>query len=255
MNGDTSISCNLSNCDCDKPKAPHPLTREQVLQKLVDKFLAWPLPDSVCSDLCATKQGYPHRSGTTLLAAHEAKQMFEHVLTELFDALSQQAQEVAKYAEESQGYLVKIEHLADQLAAMTAERDAYKAVLQGAEYEQVDRIGALPVEVARQLGEAAAQRTKEIIVDLATLQATLAARERRVALLEEYQKRCEGIEDNLAKSIAENEQLAVDLDTARRDAARLRGILQAILNADERGQGLPFQEAMRVAYQEVKKTT
>lgn len=29
MNGDTSISCNLSNCDCDKPKAPHALTREQ----------------------------------------------------------------------------------------------------------------------------------------------------------------------------------------------------------------------------------
>lgn len=74
--------------------APVALTREQVIQKLVDKFLAWPLPDSVCSDLCATKQGYPHRSGTTLLAAHEAKSMFEYVLAELFDALAQQAQEV-----------------------------------------------------------------------------------------------------------------------------------------------------------------
>lgn len=51
------------------------------INKLVDRFLAWPLPDSVCSDLCATKQGYPHRSGTTLLSAAEAKQMLEYVLT------------------------------------------------------------------------------------------------------------------------------------------------------------------------------
>ncbi len=50
--------------------------------RCVDKFLSWPLPDSVCSDLCATKQGYPHRSGTSLLSAIEAKQMFEHVLSE-----------------------------------------------------------------------------------------------------------------------------------------------------------------------------
>lgn len=47
---------------------------------LVDRFLAWPLPASVCSDLCATKQGYPHRSGTNLLSAVEAKAMIEHVL-------------------------------------------------------------------------------------------------------------------------------------------------------------------------------
>ena len=53
------------------------------INKLVEKFLAWPLPDSVCSDLCATKQGYPHRSGTTLLSAVEAKQMLEYLLVDL----------------------------------------------------------------------------------------------------------------------------------------------------------------------------
>lgn len=52
------------------------------INKVVDKFLVWPLPDSVCADLCATKQGYPHRFGTSLLSASEAKQMFEHVLAE-----------------------------------------------------------------------------------------------------------------------------------------------------------------------------
>ncbi len=55
---------------------------------LVDRFLAWPLPASVCSDLCATKQGYPHRSGTNLLSAVEAKAMIEHVL-----GIAQQAQD------------------------------------------------------------------------------------------------------------------------------------------------------------------
>ena len=55
---------------------------------LVDRFLAWPLPASVCSDLCATKQGYPHRSGTNLLSAVEAKAMLEYVL-----GIAQQAQE------------------------------------------------------------------------------------------------------------------------------------------------------------------
>jgi hypothetical protein len=50
---------------------------------LVDRFLAWPLPDSVCSDLCATKSGYPHRSGTNLLTAVEAKQMIEYLLAPL----------------------------------------------------------------------------------------------------------------------------------------------------------------------------
>ena len=55
------------------------------LDKLVDRFLAWPLPDSVCSDLCATKQGYPHRSGTTLLSATEARQMLEYVLADHFE--------------------------------------------------------------------------------------------------------------------------------------------------------------------------
>lgn len=47
---------------------------------LADKFLAWPLPDSVCADFCATQQNAPHRVGTNLLTAIEAKQMIEHLL-------------------------------------------------------------------------------------------------------------------------------------------------------------------------------
>lgn len=46
---------------------------------LAEAFLRWPLPDSVCADLCATKQG-PGRVGTNLLSYVEAKQMFEQLL-------------------------------------------------------------------------------------------------------------------------------------------------------------------------------
>lgn len=53
---------------------------EKLLDELVDRFLAWPLPDSVCADKCACIQNYPHRSGTTLLSATEARQMIEHLM-------------------------------------------------------------------------------------------------------------------------------------------------------------------------------
>jgi hypothetical protein len=49
------------------------------IRLLVDRFLAWPLPKSVRSDPCVTVD-YPHqRSGTNLLTADEARQMFEYL--------------------------------------------------------------------------------------------------------------------------------------------------------------------------------
>ena len=74
------------------------MTNEQ-MDKLVDRFLAWPMPDSVSSDLCATErdygkaQGYPKRCGTNLLTAIEARQMLEHVLCDM--ALRSEVQPVA----------------------------------------------------------------------------------------------------------------------------------------------------------------
>jgi len=58
-----------------------------VTSAMVDRFLSWPMPDSVCSDGCVTQrnygkaQGWPKRSGTNLLTADEARQMLEYVLT------------------------------------------------------------------------------------------------------------------------------------------------------------------------------
>ena len=70
------------------------------LDGLVNRFLAWKLPDSVCSDQCATQRGYPHRTGTTLLTADEARQMLEHVLqgtTPPSATLTPDAKDAAQY--------------------------------------------------------------------------------------------------------------------------------------------------------------
>ena len=49
------------------------------MQEMVNRFLTWSLPDDVCADNCATKAGYPHRTGTVLLTAAQAEAMLRHV--------------------------------------------------------------------------------------------------------------------------------------------------------------------------------
>lgn len=55
------------------------------IDSLVDRFLKWKLPASVCSDVCVTDKDYAAtfpglRSGTNLLTDDEARQMIEHLL-------------------------------------------------------------------------------------------------------------------------------------------------------------------------------
>lgn len=91
--------CGYPNCECGAPSAHaakvridqggEPITMKQAadaikhaaLDKMVDRFLAWPLPDSVRSDTCVTMVGGDlYRSGTNLLTADEAWLMFEYVV-------------------------------------------------------------------------------------------------------------------------------------------------------------------------------
>jgi len=59
----------------------------EIVNVFVDRFLAWPLPESVRSDLCVTMMNYPHpRYGTNLLTANEARQMIEYLLETAIDA-------------------------------------------------------------------------------------------------------------------------------------------------------------------------
>lgn len=52
------------------------------IDALVDRFLAWPLPKSVCSDLSVTDRDCKfQRIGTNLLTADEARAMLEYVLS------------------------------------------------------------------------------------------------------------------------------------------------------------------------------
>ncbi len=61
--------------------------KNPLIDLMVDDFLAWTLPDSVCADGCATKQG-PGRVGTNLLTAVEARQMFESVVVPKIEKLT-----------------------------------------------------------------------------------------------------------------------------------------------------------------------
>lgn len=54
----------------------------KITDAMVDRFLQWPMPESVCADLCATKQ-QTGRVGTNLLTAIEARQMLEYVLADV----------------------------------------------------------------------------------------------------------------------------------------------------------------------------
>ena len=53
------------------------------MEELVNKFLSWPLPLSVCSDSCVTMMDYPTRWGTNLLTATETEQMLNYVVGSL----------------------------------------------------------------------------------------------------------------------------------------------------------------------------
>lgn len=73
------VACDIAKFT-SKPAAPcEPAAGAWDVKGLVDRFLAWKLPRSVCADLCATRQ-QEGRSGTNLLSADEARQMIEHLL-------------------------------------------------------------------------------------------------------------------------------------------------------------------------------
>lgn len=55
-------------------------TQEQLIALLAERFVGWPLPKSVCSDLCASDPNYAFpRSGTNLLSVEEARQMVTYL--------------------------------------------------------------------------------------------------------------------------------------------------------------------------------
>ena len=77
------------------------------VDELVNRFLSWKLPNSVCSDGCVTIANYKaatgfERTGTNLLTANEAKQMLEYLLA---DYISQPVEAGVKHANGGRPYL------------------------------------------------------------------------------------------------------------------------------------------------------
>ena len=67
--------------------------------------------------------------------------------------------------------LLKVENnaLQQRVVQLEGERDKYRSVLEGAEYQELDRLLTEPIENCRRVGELAAHRTKVIQADHATL--------------------------------------------------------------------------------------
>lgn len=65
------------------------LTKEDIdvaMAEIINEFLRWPLPESVCSDLCATRQG-KGRAGTNLLTLPETAAMVQGVVRPAIERL------------------------------------------------------------------------------------------------------------------------------------------------------------------------
>jgi hypothetical protein len=80
---DIDLSTYFTEPVTDEPVPPEQPDQLNVAT-LVDRFLTWPLPQSVNSDKCVTDNTYTFpRSGTNLLSAIEAEEMVRHVLGDL----------------------------------------------------------------------------------------------------------------------------------------------------------------------------
>ena len=98
---------------------------ERIVSKLVDKFLSWKLPLSVCSDPCVTVAGYHYRRGTELLSAAEAREMILHLVG---PALSKDAMTEAEGESFMQGFyeggVHELERIKSEDAARKSADDA-----------------------------------------------------------------------------------------------------------------------------------
>lgn len=84
------------------------------IDSMVQRFLAWPLPEDVCADAVACKQGAPHRTGTNLLTHAQAQQMIEHVCADHLAALAAKDAEI-------EGVSAGLDQAAGRIADLIAE--------------------------------------------------------------------------------------------------------------------------------------
>lgn len=86
---------------------------------MADRFISWPLPDSVRPDPCAMNPEYPHRYGTNLLTWAQAKAMFEYVLA----AEPCCAQNSSDHSEDARYMVPSVDQLAEALNGVQCFHD------------------------------------------------------------------------------------------------------------------------------------
>jgi len=107
-------------------------SNHQLLTEMVNRFLAWPLPQSVCADLCATDSNYRFpRSGTNLLNVYEATSMLEH-------ATAPTLAEIERLTREDELHWKTRRTLLSERGNLRAELDYFKSEASG-QVESLDR--------------------------------------------------------------------------------------------------------------------
>jgi len=122
---------------------------EELINQMADEFCRWPLPDSVCADLCATMRDYKHRSGTNLLTVVEAQQMIREVVgPRLTAATSESAalrQRVEKLTDMELYYVAELEHAREAHDALAAQvvslREAVENVVEHWDCDNISPVG------------------------------------------------------------------------------------------------------------------
>jgi len=217
------------------PAAPAPAVAATIDQ-LTNAFLQWPLPNSVCADLCATKQG-PGRVGTNLLSFAEAKQMFTALVAPVLaakdaeiarlkeqeerwrDATTRLRDEMEHQAERAQGFYMDAEELRRQIVERTDDAEVAMKFQKKAEKER-DALKAQVEILAAQregaLGGAAVLRVRltDATATITDLRARLEQAQTLAGL--RHQELCDR-DIQLAAATAENERftkMAVGLAVA-----------------------------------------
>ena len=105
-----------------------------------------------------------------------------------------------------------------EVEGLIKERDAYKAVLVGGEYENVERLEQQSIELCTVVGQAAATRTKELVQQVAQLTA-----ERDEAIKDQYMIIPQSGDTPVSWEEAFND--------TQHDLTTLRGLVEAFIEA------------------------
>ena len=128
-----------------------------LIDEIVNAFLQWKLPDTVCSDLCATDREYAKRypgmrCGTNLLTADEARQMVEHVFGAQFTRMAELQRDRAALSDKLNG---------TPCAEIRWRQEREALIARIAELEtQLDEVCTLAAEIAAMVGDQAERLTR-----------------------------------------------------------------------------------------------